>query len=137
MVRARSKALMPVVMPSAASTDTVKAVRCASRFCCTIGLMPRRFNCGSVMGTQMSPRAWRIIMLTSSGVAFSAAITRSPSFSRPSSSVTTMIPPAAIAWIAVSTVSKVAWVDMARGPNIRIPPAAVKSTLGQPPKGTT
>jgi len=77
-----------------------------------MGLMPSRFSCGSAIGTQISPRAWRIIMLTSSGVAFSAAMSRSPSFSRPSSSVTMISPPAAIVWIAVSMESKGVAADM-------------------------
>jgi hypothetical protein len=54
----------------------------------------------------MRPRAWRIIMLTVSGVAFDAAITRSPSFSRFSSSVTMTSFPAAMSARASSMVSK-------------------------------
>src|SRR3954463_4330790 len=54
-------------------------------------------------------------MFTVSGVTLEAAMMRSPSFSRPSSSVTTTSPPAAIAWIAVSTVSKDGRLGMTKG----------------------
>ena len=40
MVAARSCALMPVVTPFAASTETVKSVRYISRFCATIRCRP-------------------------------------------------------------------------------------------------
>ena len=39
----------------AASTLTVKSVRCTSRFCCTIGPSPSRRSCGSTVGTQTIP----------------------------------------------------------------------------------
>ena len=55
-----------------------------------------------VIARQSSPRAWVIMKLTASGVTRSAAIVRSPSFSRSSSSTTTIIPPARIAASASS-----------------------------------
>src|SRR5438270_69549 len=96
-VRARSSADTPVVVPSRASTDTVNAVRFDSVFCSTI--------CGSwswssrspVIGWQMIPLVWRIMKASFSGVAFSAAMIRSPSFSRFSSSATITSSPAAMA----------------------------------------
>src|SRR5438309_5713617 len=93
IVRARSAALMPVVTPSRASTLTVNAV-------------PRRASlretiCGSssscrrsvVIGTQITRLACLRMNATSSGRASSAAIVRSPSFSRSSSSTTMTIFP--------------------------------------------
>jgi len=105
IVFARSYALMPVVMPSVASTETAKAVRWDSRFSGTIWEMPRRRSWCSTVGTQINPRAWRIIMLTASGVTLEAAITKSPSFSRFSSSVTITSLPAAMSARASSMLS--------------------------------
>ena len=98
MVSARSCAEMPVAMPSAASIDTVKFVPCRERFCSTIGRKPRRAACSSVIGMQMSPRPCLARKLIFSGVTKSAAKTRSPSFSRSSSSTRMTISPARIAW---------------------------------------
>src|SRR4051812_31267988 len=50
-------------------------------------------------------------MFTVSGVAFEAAMIRSPSFSRFSSSVTITSRPSAISWIADSTVSNGGWAE--------------------------
>ncbi len=108
MVRARSTALMPVVMPSRASTLTVKAVCMRSVFSGTICVSPRRDRASSSMGTHSRPLQWVMVKATSSGVARSAANTTSPSFSRSSSSTTTTALPAAISAIARSTVSS--WV---------------------------
>src|SRR5512134_1448279 len=94
MVSARSAAEMPVAMPSAASIDTVKLVPWRERFCSTIGLKARRSACASVIGMQMRPRPCRARKLTLSAVTKSAANTRSPSFSRSSSSTSTTIRPA-------------------------------------------
>src|SRR5687768_5073639 len=54
-------------------------------------------------GTHGIPRALVTMKLTASGVTFSAAITRSPSFSRSRSSATTTMPPVAMASTAWST----------------------------------
>ncbi len=94
MVSARSAAEMPVAMPSAASIDTVKLVPWRERFCSTIGRRPRRSACSSVIGMQIRPRPCLARKLIFSGVTNSAANTRSPSFSRSSSSTRTTMPPA-------------------------------------------
>ena len=101
-VSARSCAEMPVAMPSAASIDAVKLVPWRERFCCTIGCRPSRRACSSVTGMQISPRPCLARKLIFSGVTKSAAKTRSPSFSRSSSSTsTTMSPPRIAAMISV------------------------------------
>ena len=51
---------------------------------------------------QMTPEVWRTKNAMASGVAASAAMMRSPSFSRCSSSATTTMPPAAMAAMAAS-----------------------------------
>ena len=56
MVSARSCAEMPVVMPSAASIETVKLVPWRERLCSTIGRRPSRAACASVIGMQTRPR---------------------------------------------------------------------------------
>src|SRR2546421_3857134 len=96
-VRARSCAEMPVLMPSAASIETVKLVPWRERFCSTIGLRPRRLACSSVIGMQIRPRPCLARKLIFSGVTNSAAKTRSPSFSRSSSSTRITMSPARIA----------------------------------------
>jgi hypothetical protein len=57
------------------------------------------------MGTQISPRPYLAMKFTASGVAASAAITRSPSFSRSSSSTTTSIRPCRISSMAAAMVA--------------------------------
>ena len=96
IVVARSYALMPVVTPRAASTETVKSVRCVSRFCVTIRCKPSCSARSFEMGTQIKPRPCVAMKLTASGVTFSAAMTRSPSFSRSASSVTITMRPLAM-----------------------------------------
>src|SRR4051812_28230432 len=95
-VSARSCAEMPVEIPSAASMETVKLVPCRERFCSTIGRNPRRAACASVTGMQMSPRPCLARKLILSAETKSAANTRSPSFSRSSSSTSTTMRPARI-----------------------------------------
>src|SRR5437879_1906022 len=97
MVSARSCAEMPVEMPSAASIEVVKLVPWRERFCSTIGRRPRRCACASVTGMQIRPRPCLARKLIFSGVTKSAAKTRSPSFSRCSSSTRITISPARIA----------------------------------------
>ena len=84
---------MPVVTPSAASIETVKLVWYDEVLSLTIGRRPSwRVRC-SVSVTQTRPRASRTMKLMSSGRTICAAMTRSPSFSRSSSSrITTMRP---------------------------------------------
>jgi len=94
MVAARSAEDTPVVVPVRISTDTVNAVRCDSLLAGTIcGSSSADRRCSSI-GTQMMPLVWRIMKATASGVAYSAPMMRSPSFSRSSSSMTTTMRPA-------------------------------------------
>lgn len=104
-VVARSAAEIPVVTPCSAeaSTETVKAVFIDSVLCVTICGSSRRSSSSSSMGAQIRPRHSLIMKAMISGVAFSAAMTRSPSFSRSSSSTTTTGRPAAMSRTACST----------------------------------
>ena len=77
---------MPVVVPSSRSTDTVNAVVRREVLSCTIMGSWSSLSRAVVMGTQTRPRPCVTMKLTASGVALSAAITRSPSFSLSSSS---------------------------------------------------
>ena len=98
-VRALSAAEMPVVTPSAASMETVKLVPMRAPFFCTIFV---RFNCrqrASVSVKQISPRPYLAIKLMCSAVTKSAASTKSPSFSRFSSSTNTTMRPCLISAI--------------------------------------
>ena len=102
MVVARSNAEMPVLVPCRASTETVNAVRFDSVFTGTISGRSSSSRRSPVIGTQMTPEVcWRKNAIFS-GVAASAAMMRSPSFSRASSSVTTTISPRPMAAIASS-----------------------------------
>ena len=103
MVSARSCAEMPVAMPSAASMEAVKLVPWRERFSLTIGRRPRRAACASVTGMQIRPRPCMARKLTFSGVTKSAAKTRSPSFSRSSSSTSTTMLPARISAMISAT----------------------------------
>ena len=91
-VCARSCAEMPVVTPSAASIESVKLVRCSR---CLAdhqrqAQLPAAFL-GQREADQAAPE--RAMKLMSSGRTFCAAMMRSPSFSRSSSSmITTMRP---------------------------------------------
>ena len=106
MVADRSAALMPVVTPNraAASTLTVKAVSCASVLWSTICGSPSASHRSCVSVRQISPRPCTSMKLIVSGVIFSAAAIRSPSFSRASSSATSTSFPARTSAIACSTV---------------------------------
>ena len=86
MVRARSAALIPVEIPSFASIETVKAVSLRLRLVRAIGSRPSWSARSLVSARQISPRPCRAMKLIASGVAICAGMTRSPSFSRPSSS---------------------------------------------------
>src|SRR6266850_2869810 len=96
-VAARSPAEMPVLVVPLASIDTQNAVSKRELFCETISGTSRASSRSGVIGRQINPRPWRAMKLTASGVIFSAAIVRSPSFSRSSSSTTMIIRPARIA----------------------------------------
>src|SRR6266849_9057647 len=103
MVCARSCAEIPVVMPSRASIASQKAVPYCEVFSLVMGPMRRWSRRSSVMARQTRPRPCRAMKLIASGVTLSAASVRSPSFSRSSSSITTIIRPARISSIAVGT----------------------------------
>ena len=93
MVVARSAAEMPVVTPCAASMETVKAV---DSLRCTPLVCKGSLSCSQRAGVsvrQMSPRPWVAMKLTSSARTCAAAMTRSPSFSRSSSSISTTMRP--------------------------------------------
>src|SRR5208283_2227795 len=63
----------------------------------------------SVSARQTSPRPYLAMKLMASGVTFSAASVRSPSFSRSSSSTTTIMRPARISSIASGTATNGGW----------------------------
>ncbi len=112
----RSAALMPVVTPSRASMLMVKAVERLARFWSTIIGRSRVRMRSSVRLRQIRPRPCRAMKLIASGVHFSAAMTRSPSFSRSSSSTRITILPAAISSRAFATRSmasvRMGWLRM-------------------------
>ena len=93
-VLARSAAEMPVVVRPRASIETVNAVPKLEVFCSTMGGSSRASQRSPVRARQTRPRPSRAMKLIASGVTFSAARTRSPSFSRSSSSTTTTRRPA-------------------------------------------
>ena len=101
-VVARSAAEMPVVVPCPASTETVNAVRCDSVLSATISGSCSSSRRSPSIGMQITPLVWRTMKPIVSGVIFSAAMMRSPSFSRSSSSTTITSSPRAIAAIAFS-----------------------------------
>ena len=88
---------MPVVRPCLTSTVTVKAVPSGASFSATMGCRCRRRASASDSGAQTMPQQLRMMKAIFSGVHRLAAITRSPSFSRSSSSVTMTISPRLIA----------------------------------------
>ena len=90
IVFALSKAEIPVVVPNfgSASTETVKFVPFTSVLCSTIGETPILSAISRVIAWQISPLQFAAIKFIHSGVAKSAGIIRSPSFSLSSSSAT-------------------------------------------------
>ena len=118
MVAALSKADIPVVAPLSTSTETVKAVPSRAVLSWVMsGILSSSRRCPSI-GIQISPRACVAMKLTCWAVTHSAAMARSPSFSRSSSSQMMTIFPALMSAIASST--------EARG--ISIPPDASQSS---------
>src|SRR4051794_9525558 len=93
---------MPVVVPARASTDTVNAVRWLSVLSATMSGRRRSSRRGPSTGMQITPLVWRIMNAIFSGVMASAAMIRSPSFSRSASSTTITISPRATAAMAFS-----------------------------------
>mmetsp|Transcript_18013 Transcript_18013/g.49998 ORF Transcript_18013/g.49998 Transcript_18013/m.49998 type:complete len:212 (+) Transcript_18013:531-1166(+) len=105
IVLARSTELIPVVIPCSlvASTVTVKAVFFGSSLLVIIwGSFSWSMRSPS-MATQITPLEYRTMNAMSSGVQASAAMIKSPSFSRFISSTTTTIFPSFTAAMASST----------------------------------
>ena len=96
IVRARSDAEIPVVTPSRASIETVKFVPYCVPFspAPTIIGKPSSSQRASVKHRHTKPRACVTIKLIAAGVTKSLAMTKSPSFSRSSSSTRTTMRPA-------------------------------------------
>ena len=84
---------MPVVTPSFASMETVKAVLYGDVLSLTMRGRSSSLTRSSVRERQIRPQAYRAMKFIASGVTFSAAITTSPSFSRSSSSTMMTILP--------------------------------------------
>merc|ERR1712048_516730 len=107
MVNERSLADIPVVNPSwiadDASTVTPNAVPFGSSLLLTIEGIPSSSSRFPSIATQTTPLEYRTIFAISIGVQASAAMIKSPSFSRSMSSTTTTISPFDIALIASST----------------------------------
>ena len=116
-VVARSLAEIPVLVVPLASIDTQNAVSNRELFCDTINGISSSSRRSGVMDRQTSPRPYRAMKLMASGVIFSAAIVRSPSFSRSASSTTMTSRPARMASSASSMV--------ANGPCLRRAPLAI------------
>jgi hypothetical protein len=93
--------------PRSASMLTVKAVASSSVFRSVIWGRPSWSQRSPVRARQIRPRPCRVMKLIVSGVTSSAAQTRSPSFSRSSSSATMMILPLRRSSMAWSMVPKV------------------------------
>ena len=106
-VAARSAALIPVVVPSMMSTVSVNAVRWLSVFCSTISGRRNSSQRSSVNGAHTTPVEYRTMNASFSAEANSAAMMKSPSFSRSSSSTMTTISPRAIAAITSSMGARV------------------------------
>src|SRR5258706_11938225 len=92
-VAARSAAEMPVVTSCLASIGTQNAVLNGVVFDTTARGISSSSSRAPVIERQIWPRPWRAMKLIVSGVTFSAAIVRSPSFSRSASSTMMIILP--------------------------------------------
>ena len=101
-VVARSAAEIPVVTPRLASMDTVNPVSNWDVFFCTIMGSLSASTLAPVSDRQISPLPYLAMKLMASGVIFSAAMVRSPSFSRSSSSTRMTMRPSLMSWIACS-----------------------------------
>ncbi len=102
MVAALSCTVMPV-RQLRWSTGTVKLVPKGAVFSVTMGCRSSRSHTSGKSGMQSRPTPWTM-KFTVSGVIFSAAQMKSPSFSRSSASMTTITSPRAIASTARSMV---------------------------------
>ena len=94
---------MPVVSPCFTSTVTVKAVPSGASLEATIGLRCNRLASADESGAQTMPQVLRMMNAIFSGVQWEAAMIKSPSFSRSSSSVTMTSSPLAKASMASDT----------------------------------
>src|SRR5438045_6160316 len=124
-VRARSAAEMPVLIPVAASMETVKAVPWRVPLRAAMGGRRRRSQRSRVSVRQIRPRPKRAMKLTASADTWSAASTRSPSFSRSASSTRMTMRPAASSAVS-SGPGEIAMRDCRRRPR-----AAVLTSRGQ------
>ena len=88
IVAARSAVDTPVLHPSTLSMVTVKGVPRRLVFELTCGASSSSLQRDNVIGAHNTPRPFLSIKFTASGVIFSAAMMKSPSFSRSSSSTT-------------------------------------------------
>jgi hypothetical protein len=105
-VVARSRAEIPVLTLCLASTEIAKAVSKAEVFSDTMAGIWSWSRRALMMGRQIRPRPWVAMKLIASGVTFSAAMVRSPSFSRSSSSTTITILPCWMSRMASSILAK-------------------------------
>src|SRR5215510_1871804 len=94
---------MPVLVPRLASIATQKAVSNRVELRSTINGISSLSRRSPVIGMQIRPRPCMAMKLIASGVTFSAARQRSPSFSRSSSSTRMTILPRAMSSIAPLT----------------------------------
>ena len=119
-VAARSNALVPVVVRPSMSIETANAVPWLSLFFETIsGIRSSSRRC-AVIGMHTIPRPCVTMKFRLSGVAFSAAMMKSPSFSRSASSTTITIFPARMSARASSIVANtgpVSWVMVSFPPS--------------------
>jgi hypothetical protein len=106
MVVARSAALVPVVVPRRASIGSQKGVPNIEVLRGVMGARASASQRCSVIARQIRPRPNFAMKLIASGVTFSAAMARSPSFSRSSSSTRTIMRPARMSSNASSTLAK-------------------------------
>src|SRR5712672_1342449 len=111
-VTARSEALIPVVTPIRPSMASQNAVPCTEVLIGDISGRCSSSQRSSVSGKQIKPRAYFAMKLMASGVIFSAAMARSPSFSRSSSSIRTIIRPCRMSSTASSTVANSALISL-------------------------
>ena len=105
-VAARSAAEIPVVVRSLASMLTQNAVSNRELLLGTMSGISSSSSRSGVIARQIKPRPYFAMKLMASGVIFSAAMVRSPSFSRSSSSATMTISPARMAAMASSMRAK-------------------------------
>ena len=124
MVRERSEAEIPVVTPSRASIDTVKAVSWRDSLRFGMSSSPSSRQRSGIKARQIRPRPNLAMKLMVSGVANCAGMTRSPSFSRSSSSTRTIIRPLRNSSIASSIEESASLVRLATRNMFKFPLSA-------------